>query len=191
MNLRLPFADCRLRSATRRPWSVVRCSRVPAAILTPIVFLACGSRPTLNTNRILPEAGEAAGWAKTRETRIFPAERLYEYIDGDAEKYARAGVQQTVTSDYRFGQDLDAVVDVFVMSNAAGATTVFDSQPAIGSQPVQLGNAARAYKGSLIFRQGRCFVRLVAFADTPDTAKALATLARAISDKLKKVQSQP
>lgn len=132
-----------------------------------------------------PDAKEVQGWAMSGETRIFPAERLSEYIDGDAEKYIQAGVERTLTADYRFAAKVDAVADVFVMKTADGAAKVFKSQPATGSKPAKLGDAARLYPGSLTLCKGKYFVRIVAYESTPEIQKALLTLGRAIAAKLK------
>ena len=135
-----------------------------------------------NTSRSHDQAVE--GWSKSGETRIFPSQHLFEYIDGDAERYLKAGVEQTLTSDYRYRDKIDAVADVFIMKNAAGATEVFESQPANGSEWVQVGDAARIYPGTLMFRKGRVFVRLVAYASGPEIQSALLSLARSIGDKI-------
>ena len=131
-----------------------------------------------------PASNSVPGWVKSSETRTFEASHLWEYIDGDADKYVQAGVVKTLTSDYRFNGKTDATVDVYVMGNAAGAQKIYDSESAEGSQPLTMGDAGRYAKGSLTFRQGPYFVRLVAYEDTPEIATALTALAHALSRKL-------
>jgi hypothetical protein len=43
---------------------------------------------------------------KSSTTRTFEASHLWEYIDGDADKYIQAGMVKTLTSDYKFAEDL-------------------------------------------------------------------------------------
>jgi len=155
-----------------------------AIILALSLLLGCGAKSKPDVAKLLPSSNEVPGWTKTSETRVFPAERLYEYIDGDADKYVRAGVQQTLTADYRFGEKTEATADIFVMAAPDGAAAVFESQTATGGQPIALGDAARAYRGSLSFRQGRYFVRVVAYEDAPDVSDALTALGQGISNKL-------
>jgi Family of unknown function (DUF6599) len=157
--------------------------RTLVVLVLPLLF-ACTPKPGSKPATYFPESAEVPGWSRTGETRIFPADRLWEYIDGDAEKYVRAGVEQTLTADYRYRNKFDAVADVFVMATASGATKVFESQPAAGSQPVSAGDAARLYKGSLTLRKGRIFVRLVAFSDAPEASDALTALGRGIASRL-------
>jgi hypothetical protein len=158
--------------------------QVGGVILALILLLACGSKRGSKPAAYFPESNEVQGWSKSGETRTFPADQLWQYIDGDAEKYLRAGVEQTLTAQYRYRDRIEAVADVYVMATVEGATKVFESQPAIGSQPLTLGDAARLYNGSLTLRQGRFFVRLVAYQDGPEVPEALATLGRAIASRL-------
>ena len=46
-----------------------------------------------------PASGAVAGWQKTSETRIYAAKDLWQYIDGEADRYISAGVVSTLTSD--------------------------------------------------------------------------------------------
>jgi hypothetical protein len=129
----------------------------------------------------LPE--QASGWAKQGETRTFSAANLYDYIDGDAEKYVQAGVKTALTADYKYQGKADAVADVFIMSDAEGARKVFESQSEVGAKSISLGDAARLYSGSVTFRKGPYFVRLVAY--QPQVSDALLDLGRAIETSLK------
>jgi hypothetical protein len=153
-------------------------------ILVMSFIFACKPETNSNPGSYFPASADVPGWDKTGETRIFPAHRLYEYIDGDAEKFIRAGVEQAMTADYRYQNKVDAVADIFVMSAPSGAAKVFESQPAAGSQSLPLGDAARLYKGSLTLRKGRFFVRLVAFSDVPEVPDALTALGRGIASRL-------
>jgi len=149
-----------------------------------VVLAACGLRPGGKPAEMFPESGEARGWKRTAQTRTFEAGNLWEYINGDAERYVRAGVDRALTTDYRYQNRVDGVAEVYVMGGPEGARTVLESQSAEGSQPVNIGNAARHYGASLIFRKGRYLVRLVAYEEAPEVGKALEELARVIEGKL-------
>ncbi len=144
----------------------------------------CRSHAPSTAADFFPPNNSAPGWAKSGETRTFAASHLWEYIDGDADKYVQAGVVRTLTSDYRFNGQTDATVDVYVMGSAAGAQKIYDAESAEGSQPLAVGDAGRYAKGSLTFRQGPYFVRLVAYEDTPEIAKGLEVLATTLSGRL-------
>jgi hypothetical protein len=155
------------------------------------LLVGCRSQALSAHADFYPASNTVPGWAKSSATRTFEASHLYEYIDGDADKYVQAGVVRTLTSDYRFNGKTDASLDVYVMGNAAGARKIYDSESAEGSQPLTLGDSARYAKGSLTFRQGPYFVRLVAFQDSPEIAAALTALARALSGKLNARPTNP
>ena len=152
-----------------------------AALLT-----GCRSKTPSGTAGFFPESNSVQGWVKPSETRTFEASHLWEYIDGDADRYIQAGVVKTFTSDYRFNNKVDATADVFVMAKPEGAKKIYDSESSVESQPAEIGEAGRLSKGSLAFHQGPYFVRVVAYEDSPEVAKALTELARAVSSRLSK-----
>jgi ferredoxin len=161
----------------------------------PAVYVTSVGESRSKTNQLLmrraakprswfPESGDVPGWTKVGETRSFEAVDLWKYVDGDAERYLRAGVRRTLTANYRFADTVDAVADIHLMEAPRGAASIFESEPATGSRPVALGDAGRSYGQSLTFRHGAFFVRLVAYQDTPQTERALLGLAQGIAARL-------
>ncbi len=132
---------------------------------------------------LLPESGEAPGWMKTSNTRSYSADELWQYIDGEAERYIQAGVARALTADYR-REELEAKVDVYVMKDAAGARSLFDAEPAAGSRPAEVGDAARLFRQSLVFVKGPHLVRIIAYQETPGAPEALLALAQAVEARL-------
>lgn len=131
-----------------------------------------------------PVSGAVAGWEKTGATRTYAAKDLYQYIDGDADRYIAAGVISNSTSDYKYHGQLEATVDVYTMGNAVGATKIFRGGQAKDAKTVQLGDAGIAYAQSVIFRKGPYLVRIVAYDSAPDTSQALLALAHGVEAKL-------
>jgi len=127
---------------------------------------------------------EVAGWVKTSATRTFAAADLWRYIDGGAEKYLKAGVQSASTSDYKFQNRLEAVADIYSMSNAEGAREIFDSEPIGDAKTPPLGDSARLHTQSLVFRKGPRLVQIVAYQDYPEAPQALLDLGRGIENRL-------
>lgn len=131
-----------------------------------------------------PASNQVAGWAKTGDTRTFEAADLWKYIDGDAERYLKAGVQRVSTADYKFQNKVDATVDIYTMGNAAGAEKIFNSEPAANAAFAGLGDSARLSSQSLVFREGPYLVRITAYEDSMETKPALLGLARSIELRL-------
>jgi polyferredoxin len=162
----------------------------------PAVYVTSAGESRSKTNQILlrpaakpmswfPESGDAPGWTKVSETRLFEAADLWKYVDGDAERYLRAGVRRTLTASYRYADTVEAVADIHLMETPQGAASIFESESSVGSRPVALGDAGRSYGQSLTFHRGAFFVRLVAYQDTPQTEPALVGLGQGIEGRLR------
>jgi len=133
---------------------------------------------------LFPSSSDAAGWAKSSDIRTFEAAELWKYIDGEAERYLKAGVQKVSTADYKYQDKVDAVVDIYSMESAAGARKIFESEPPGDAKPVQVGDGGRLYDQSLIFRRGAYLVRIVAYQASRETPQALFELGRAIEQRM-------
>jgi len=169
-----------------RPYRLKGIGLATLVIALASLGLGCKTKSGSAPVSLFPESGEVSGWARSGEVRTFDAKGLWEYIDGDAERYIQAGVSKTLTSDYRYQDKVDAVADIYQMSAAAGAQKILSGESATDSQPVQVGDEGRLYKSSLVFRKGSCIVRLTAYAESPEVSKGLVDLARGIESRLGK-----
>jgi len=156
-----------------------------AAFLIAVLAVSCGPKPRSGPTALFPKSGEVPGWSQNGETRTFEAGNLWQYNDGDADRYVQAGVERLLTADYRYQGKTDAVADIYIMKNAAGAKTMLESESEVGSQTVRVGTAGRLYGTSVTFRQGRYFVRLVVYEEAPEMSQALVELGRGIQPKLR------
>ena len=148
-----------------------------------LLFAACQQHAALTAN-VFPDSGAAPGWTRSPQIRTFTPDHLSDYIDGDAEKYLKAGVKSTSTADYKYKEQIEVVVDVYTMSSPAAAKTIFESEPAMDRQTPTLGDAARLYTQSLTFLKGPYLVRMVAYQESPQLPPALLDLGRAFDCKL-------
>ncbi len=153
---------------------------VAIAMIALDCFSGCKKQPA----DPFPASGEIAGWQKTGDTRVFKANDLWQYIDGDSEQYVKAGVVSTATADYNYESRLEAVVDVHTMGNADGARKILDRAQAGDGRTVQLGDGGVSYSQSVTFRKGVYLVRIVAYQSYSDGPKALLDLAHGIEAKL-------
>jgi hypothetical protein len=156
---------------------------LPAALAVLLIPAGCGNGASSPVS-FFPNSSEAPGWSKAGEIRTFSSDHLSDYIDGDAEKYLKAGVESTSTADYKFKDQTEVVVDVYTMSSPQGAKTIFDSEPAMDSQNPAIGDAARLFSQSLTFRKGPYLVRMVAYQESPQIAPAMLALGHAMEPKL-------
>ena len=155
-----------------------------ATFILATLLVGCKSKAPATPVEFFSDSISAPGWVKSGAARTFEAGHLWEYVDGDADKYIQAGVVKTLTCDYKFNIRTDATVDVYVMGSAAGARKIYDGESSEGSRPLSIGDASRYAKGSLTLRQGPYFVRLVAYEDSPEITAAITALAVAVSNHL-------
>jgi hypothetical protein len=151
-----------------------------AALLATVGMAAC-KKTAVDP---LPASGAVSGWQKTSQTRIFAAKDLWQYIDGDAEQYVSAGVVSTATSDYKYNNQIEAVVDVHTMKDAAGAHKILATGQTSDGKPAPVGDEAIQYAQSLTFRKGAVLVRIVAYEGGADAPQALLSLGQAIAARL-------
>ncbi len=133
---------------------------------------------------LFPDSNEVTGWQRTGDLRTFPAAELWKYMDGEAERYIKAGIQTTLMADYTFNGRFEAVAEIYRMDSAAGVEQIFESEPAAEAELVSLGDGARLYRQNLLFRKGRYLVRINAFDTSAEVKPALLTLARGIEQRL-------
>lgn len=155
-----------------------------ATAILALTLASCSPTTAPQTEDLFPKSDELAGWVRTGETRTFAAANLWEYINGDAERYVQAGVEQTLTADYRYQNKADAVVDIHIMKSADGPRKLLESESAADSKSARVGEDARLYATSLVFRKGPYLVRVIAYEERPEIGKALVELGQAIEKKL-------
>jgi hypothetical protein len=131
-----------------------------------------------------PASGSLTGWQKTGETRVFAAKDLWQYIDGDAEQYLQAGVVTTSTADYKYQNQIEAVVDVHTMRDAAGARKILETGQTADAKQIAVGDGGVQYAQSVTFRKGSYVVRIVAYETSPDAPQALLALAHGVEARL-------
>ncbi len=140
---------------------------------------------------VLASQLDASGWTREGPSRGFDAGNLWQYIDGDADRYVDAGLAEMRTATYRFRGTLEAVVDVYRMTQPEGARRIFRSEATGDGAVVELGDEARSSELMLVFRVGADFVRIAAYETTPETTDALRTLGRALAARLQANVSAP
>jgi len=152
-----------------------------AMVLTVCAF---GCKPTRDGASFFPASNEAAGWVRVGEIRTFKAGDLWKYIDGEAERYMKGGVESVATGDYKFEDKVDTVVDIYTMSAPEGVKKLYDSEPVGDAKIVPVGDSARLYSQSLIFCKGRYLVRIVAYEESAGIQPAMTVLGQIIEQRL-------
>ncbi len=84
--------------------------------------LAVPARPA--SGIVLPGDGFAPGWARVEAPRTFPANHLFDHIDGGAELYLEFGFETLSLQRYAKGEN-ELVLEIYEMSGPEGALGLY------------------------------------------------------------------
>ena len=100
-----------------------------AAALAAAVACASPPQPGIELVALLPDVSRLEGWRVVEGPVRYGPDRLYDYLDGGAERYLGYGFRELVHVRYQLGEDPLACVtlDLFDMGGAPGAFGLFRS----------------------------------------------------------------
>jgi hypothetical protein len=135
----------------------------------------------------LLEGPKLKGFEQAGPLTVYNRANLFDYMNGEAEAYLPSGFHLLYVSIYRTETtDSRMVLEVYDMSTPEGAAAILKKYSRDGgSSFTEIGDAAWADKGIVLFRQGKYFVRI--FPDpSPEnevrpTAQEMLDLARKIA----------
>lgn len=149
-------------------------------ILHLLPLLASAS--IISAGGALERLGPPPGMEREGEIAVYPAERLWDYIDGAADIYLDYGVEETAAVSFkRPASELpEVVIDLHQMADTKGSFGIFANDRAGGGEGVGLGAASLWTPGFLAFRKGRYYARIV----TEISKDSTLALARRLDDLL-------
>ncbi|MFQ6091298.1 MAG: DUF6599 family protein [bacterium] len=118
-----------------------------------LVILATGPVPA----KTLPE--QMAGWTLT-ETKIYPGQSLYDYIDGGAEVYFEYGFSTVELGYYRKGER-EILVEVYRMSSPQAAAGVYSFFRNYAASSLPKPYTGKLYEFYLECLNGSEYIKLV------------------------------
>jgi hypothetical protein len=154
-----------------------RCLNAAAALA---VGLACAPQPQpgIDLMGLLPDASRLAGWRVVEGPVSYGPDRLYDYLDGGAERYLGYGFRELVHVRYQRGEDPLACVtlDLFDMGGASGAFGLFRSALPPDATPERW--CTEGYSAATVAAawQGGLYVHGEADDDRPELTATLRTL---------------
>ena len=134
---------------------------------------------------LLPGPKDFPGWRQAGPPESAQGEDLFKLINGGAESYLRPGFSRAVIATYLKGDSETITLEIYEMTSAGGAKTVFEEKAGDGGQKTDLGQEGRIEDYYLVFRRGRFFVTLTGYDSTPRALEALTALARIIDQRLR------
>jgi hypothetical protein len=187
------------RRASPLPRRLVAAALVAAPILLVGWVARKGRGPARQPRGAAPPAaglppGDDAALARLFET-LAPAARLkapvvlydekllYEYIDGGAPLYVARHFRRLAAAELDAAGGAELNADVYDMAAPENAAAIFALESSAQARPAPGFDAGRTGPMSLVFRQGRFYVKLTAF--DPRGEAALAEVGRAIAARLR------
>ncbi len=118
----------------------------------------------------LPSA--VAGHARAGPARTFNVDTLYEYVNGHAEYYIKAGFEELTTAEYGPADKPVLVVDAFDMGKPLHAFGVLMDEAGKDRKAIDVGDMGFKDGGGIRFIAGRHYVRITFFAPVADPVRA-------------------
>ncbi len=115
------------------------------------------------------------GW-KVEEKREFGPENLYDYIDGGAEEFLRAGFRHLVVYFLKKGKR-EAVVEIYKMKTRDAALGFFEKED---GETMEIADGGKLQPNGLVLVKGRCFVKIYTYETWDGIKTDLLTLASSV-----------
>lgn len=148
-----------------------------------IVMVMLGLLPVFGPRAAVAASCEVVpGWAEEGAARIFEADNLFEYLNGNAEGYLIYGFIRLENKTCRSGNN-SISVDVFEMVDSDAAYGIFSAQMDPAQPTIKLGMGGQLQSQRAIFCKGNFYVEVTAH--TPTVASAsLQALAQEIEKSI-------
>ncbi len=140
-------------------------------IFTTTVFAAAAS--------IAPPRSFSGGWQAKGEGQHFPADRLYEYMDGAAELFLEMGCRQLQVQNYQRKEE-ELSLEIFEMVDLPAANGIFLWQPGETNSLKNPPVPGKFNPYQISFHANRYFVRISNFSGDSSLFAAMLTLSRVI-----------
>ncbi len=152
-----------------------------------------GGKVSAEYEALLPGKEVPKGWKRDGDVKSFVGQKLYDSIDGAADRFFQYAFREQYVARYSVGDPEKSVtVEVYDMGTPEDAFGIFSAHDNVMSEHTGIGLAATISEMNLDFCQGKYFVRLLAigFGDG-EAGKPLRAFAGTIEANIKPVAQLP
>lgn len=150
-------------------------------IFSATAIICCSSaeksEPTIGLERMLPEM--LGGYTRVQEAGIYPADSLWNYIDGAADEYLSYSVVQVATVEYVRNKSIYSV-DIFEFADRLGAFGIYAKRRLPTDNFISLGTEALLGNGYLYYLKDKFFITINSYSDILPDLERLGKFAAAI-----------
>lgn len=152
-----------------------------------------GERVFAGYEALLPGKDVPEGWQRDGEAKAFAGRKLYDSIDGAADRFFQYAFREQYVARYSAEDPGKSVtVEVYDMGTPDDAFGIFSAHDNIMSEHAGIGLAATISEMNLDFCQGKYFVRLLAIGfEEGEAEKPLRAFAEAIAGNIKPAAELP
>jgi hypothetical protein len=135
---------------------------------------------------LLPDEEVPPGWKQSGAVRSYVGEKLFDSIDGAAERFFQYDFRTQYVASYASDDSAKTMqVEVYDMGSADDAFGMFTCHDSIASEHAEVGSAATISDMNVDFCQGKYFLRLLAMGfDEGEAQKPLLAFAKAIAGNI-------
>jgi hypothetical protein len=135
---------------------------------------------------LLPEGDVPEGWKQSGEAKVFVGDKLYDSINGAADRFFQYSFRQQYVARYASDDPEKTVnVEVYDMGTPTDAFGIFSTHDNVMSEHVGIGLGATISEMNLDFCQGQYFVRLLAIGfEEGEAERPLRAFAEAIVENV-------
>ena len=168
--------------------------RLVPILLILIIWLSCGGdekQPGYsNLVQYLPESIAKVNLEKTSEVKIYNAESLWEYIDGDAEIYLLYDFEEVAAVYYGNGEK-ELAVDLYRFKDPLHAYGLYSRLRPEEGETIDLGAEGFTSPGMLNVNKGEFILRIFGYDESLQTGLLMTNLAESIVDVLPGEETKP
>ena len=147
----------------------------------------CKKGMTMTIADFLPD--DMHGWKKSGADRTYDRETIFDYIDGGGEVYLTYGFRKVIVRSYTRSEEPEILAEIFDMGSSFDAFGMLSFERE--GDHVDVGEDSEYQPGALRFWKGKYFIIVSSERRTPDTEKAVMSLGREISKRLKETGEKP
>lgn len=133
---------------------------------------------------MLPPSDALPSWLLAEEPSLFPAEDLWEHINGAAEQYLSFGCTSLAVGYYiREGSESEIAVEIYRMRDELGSFGIYTLERPVEGPYLALGAQGYQAGGDLNFFGGCYYIKLRAYSHEEAEREAVHKLAAVIAEK--------
>ncbi|MBN2384132.1 hypothetical protein JXQ70_14745 [bacterium] len=139
---------------------------------------------------LFPTEAEFQGWTQADKHKLYPADDMWQHIDGAADLYLKYGCQ-SLTVGYYQRQETEIAVEIYALVDRLNAFGVYQVQKPGQTQVRPIGAEGYLEGNTMNFYKGAFYIKLQINPHSETSAQDLMTFAGLVATKIKADSTLP